>query len=244
MDAKSKLGPEIISGDPHAQSENGKILSNIIKRNALTVMNGMGSKCRGSITRRRITCKVKEESIIDFAIISEDIADIITEVVIDEDKNHVLTRYTKTKNGTKIKESDHNFIITHIQAKWDKRKNIKNIEIYNLKDPTGIRNFKEMTSQEGFLSEVFDDQNKCISTTSKRFNKRLNYCISKCFKEVRINKTHKNKALEDLFNRRRILRSKKDAESQTELQKVDQTLSELCSEENYKLIKEACEGNT
>ena len=101
MDANSKLGPEIFSGDPHAQSENGKILSNIIERNALTVMNGMVSKCRGSITRRRITCKVKEESILDFVIVSEDIADIIIEVVTDEDKNHVLTRFTKTKKWYK-----------------------------------------------------------------------------------------------------------------------------------------------
>ena len=30
MDANSKLGPEIIPGDPNQQSENGKILYNII----------------------------------------------------------------------------------------------------------------------------------------------------------------------------------------------------------------------
>ena len=35
MDANSKLGPDMIKGDPHAQSDNGKILAAIIKRNAL-----------------------------------------------------------------------------------------------------------------------------------------------------------------------------------------------------------------
>ena len=61
---------------------------------------------------------------------------------------------------------------------------------------------------------------------------------------MRINKTHRNKALEELFNRRRILRSKKDEYSATELEKVDRELSEMCSEENYKIIKEACVGAT
>ena len=47
MDANSKLGPEIVSGDPHEQSENGKILIGIIKRNALIVMNSSTEKCKG-----------------------------------------------------------------------------------------------------------------------------------------------------------------------------------------------------
>ena len=38
MDANSKLGPEMIAGDPHTQSENGKILAGIISRNALVVI--------------------------------------------------------------------------------------------------------------------------------------------------------------------------------------------------------------
>ena len=40
MDANSKLGPQIIEGDPHEQSENGKILAGIIDRHALSVING------------------------------------------------------------------------------------------------------------------------------------------------------------------------------------------------------------
>ena len=40
LDANSKLGPNIIQGDPHKQSDNGKILAGIIQRNALFVING------------------------------------------------------------------------------------------------------------------------------------------------------------------------------------------------------------
>ena len=64
---------------------------------------------------------------------------------------------------------------------------------------------------------MFQDENKNVNTTSKRFIKRLGFCISKCFKKVRINGTYKNKALEELLNRRRILRSKKDEKSLEEL---------------------------
>ena len=39
MDANCKLGPNIIKGDPHAQSDNGKILAGILERNELYVIN-------------------------------------------------------------------------------------------------------------------------------------------------------------------------------------------------------------
>ena len=61
---------------------------------------------------------------------------------------------------------------------------------------------------------------------------------------MKINGTHKNKALDELFNTRRILRTMKDEHSAKELDKVNTNLSEMCSEENYKVIKEACEGAT
>ena len=88
MYANSKLGPTIIKGDPHVQSENGKLLAGIIVRNALHVINN-SKKCIGRITRKRITKKKKEESIIDFVLACEDMAEMIEELVIDEDKQHV-----------------------------------------------------------------------------------------------------------------------------------------------------------
>ena len=148
MDANSKLGPEFIKGDPHKQSENHKILADIIKRNALIVMNGSSKKCKGKITRSRITKKVKEESIIDFVIVCEDMEESIRELVVDEERNHVLTRLTKTKNGVKIKESDYYSIITQVAVKWNKTLNIKKIEIYNFKDKEGLKKFKAMTTKD------------------------------------------------------------------------------------------------
>ena len=98
--------------------------------------------------------KVKEESIIDFVIVCEEVEEMISKVTIDEERNHVLTRHIK--NGVKVKESDHHTIVTKLAVKWNKRKNTKLVEIYNLKDKEGLKKFKEMTNKDTFLSEVFN----------------------------------------------------------------------------------------
>ena len=63
LDANSKLGPEWISGDPHKQTLNEIFLSDLLKRNALFVVNVIKTKCVGKITRRRITRKVKRRAL-------------------------------------------------------------------------------------------------------------------------------------------------------------------------------------
>ena len=99
-----------------------------------------------------------------------------------------------------------------------------------------------MTSKETFLSEVFEDNNKNVNVTTKQFLKRLKFCVSKCFKKIRISHTKKNKVLEDLFNQRRILKTKKDDKSNEALKKVEYKLSEMCSEDKYRIVQEACAG--
>ena len=73
-------------------------------------------KCKGKITRQRVTKNKKEESIIDFVLVCELMDDMVEELLIDEDKKYALTSYSKTKIGTKVKESDHNSLITKITA--------------------------------------------------------------------------------------------------------------------------------
>ena len=107
MDANSKLGREIIPDDPKDQSPNGKVLEGIIKRNALILVNSLQQKCKGLITRRRTTIDGIEESLIDFVIVSSDLVNDITELVIDEKKEFALSKIVKGKNP-KIVQSDHN----------------------------------------------------------------------------------------------------------------------------------------
>ena len=52
----------------------------------------------------------------------------------------------------------------------------------------------------------------------------------------------KNKQIEDLLNKRRILRTKEDVKSVEELRSIEKKLSEMCAEDNYQIIQEACAG--
>ena len=45
-----------------------------------------------------------------------------------------------------------------------------------------------------------------------------------------------------MFGKRRVLKCKKDEHSLEELKQVENKLSELCAEENFKIINESCEG--
>ena len=83
----------------------------------------------------------------------------------------------------------------------------------DMKDSEGLKKFKEMTSSDDFLSVVFNDEDKNIEVKSKQFLKRLGYCLSKCFKKVKIKGTRRNKSLEELFNKRIILRKRKKKSS-------------------------------
>ena len=141
----------------------------------------MRDKCVGVITRKRVTVDGTEESIIDHQIISEDLKDELESLLVDEERNHVLTKTTKTKNGVVKKQSDLNPLVSKFKMTWNKRVKSGRIEMFNLKNKDCQRRFKEITNHGTFLSEVFDtndDLNKCTDL----FIKRLNKVIGKSFK--------------------------------------------------------------
>ena len=107
MDSNAKLGPTIIPSDPKQQSENGKLLANILSDNNLIVVNGQ-SLCEGSITRYRKTAVREESSILDHFIVCEEMFKYIKRMNVDETGIYSLTKYSNT-SGTKVsvKESDH-----------------------------------------------------------------------------------------------------------------------------------------
>ena len=95
--------------------------------------------------------------------------------------------------------------------------------MYKLKNPEGQSKFTELTNNGTFLSEVFDnddDLNKCTNV----FIKRLNQVIRKSFKKIRIT-DRPDKELEELYVKRKILRSKTDEKSKADLEDVEKKLS-------------------
>ena len=96
--------------------------------------------------------------------------------------------------------------------------------------------FKEITSENENLSSIFytnDDLNTC----ARKFIKKLNDCIYKCFRKIRIS-DRPNKEIKKLFEKRKILRGKSDENSKDELEEVEENLAEMCAESNYNKIME------
>ena len=120
------------------------------------MINNLSTKCTGKLTRQKVTKKRHEQSIIDFVIGCEEIAEMITELIIDENKQCALESFRKTKTGTKVIKSDHNSIITQIKTVWNKKMPKTRHEMYNLKDKEGLLTFKEIHPKDTFLSDVFE----------------------------------------------------------------------------------------
>ena len=167
FDANSKMGPSFIPGDPHTQSENGKIMEGIIERHALTVANGIKDWSKGVITRSRTTVNGVEESVIDLVLISQDLVESLDTIVIDEEKLNALESLTKSKKSISVKKSDHNSIISKFKVKWDKEVKRCRVEHFNLKDINGLAKFKDMTSFDT-LSKVVEKE-KDFNTLTKNF---------------------------------------------------------------------------
>ena len=170
MDANSKLGPTYISGDPHVMTLNGRLLSGIIERHDLVVGNGT-TKCAGTITRSRKTRDRIEKSVIDLVLFSSDLKRHFKSMHIDEQRIHVLTRIGKTKKGLKIKESDHNILISEFNCKLIKGEDKDIIEVYKLKNKECQANFKKYTTETNMLSSTVDEDGD-VDVVVNRFLKK------------------------------------------------------------------------
>jgi hypothetical protein len=190
LDANSKLGSEIIPGDPHKMSPNGKLLEDIIERQNLIVVNA-SEKAKGKITRKRTTTNKVEESIIDVVLVSSDLEEQIECLEIDEDRKHVLSRIRKTKRGNVHKESDHNVLLTTFKQTVVSTKKKDKTEIYNLKNKECQHKFKEYTSNTKMLSSVLDSEEN-INILTKRLIKKINGCIAMNFKKVRMSQNKRS----------------------------------------------------
>ena len=232
VDANSKLGPKIIPNDKHPMSKNGKILAGIIDRHAMFVVNG-SQKCKGLITRKRVTTQRTEESSIDLVITSSDMADHLVSLEVDDERKHVITKLTRNKDKV---ESDHNVLITKFNLNWHTSKEHNKNEMYNLKNKQGQAKFKQETSNTRYLTCSFDDENEDLEVSKTRFIKRLNSLIKKCFTKVRIT-DRSDKKTEYLYERWRKLQGKDDEESKENLKTLEKELGEKIAD-NYKKIEE------
>ena len=242
LDANSKLGKELIPGDMHSQTENGKLLADIIDRHGLVLGNSM-DVCKGLVTRKRTTKTAIEESIIDFVIFSEDIEKEVKSILIDDERNHVLTRITKTKKGIVKVESDHNMIFTHLRMPWNRKVKSQRYEIFNLKNEDCQKEFKKATTQvnnKGYLSSVFEE-NEDINIATEKFMKRLEKTIAKCFRKIRV-KEKIDEEKEELFRNWKEMKKNYSNVDKSKFAEIESKLSEKYAEEFYNKIKDKTTG--
>ena len=85
FDANSKLGKNLIPGDPYEMSPNGKILFDILSRQNLIVVNSTG-KCAGIITRYKKTVRGEEKSVLDYFVVCWELFQKIVKMTVDEER--------------------------------------------------------------------------------------------------------------------------------------------------------------
>lgn len=186
MDANAKVGNEIIKGDPHKMSNNGRILLDIVKRQNLQIANSQHT-CKGTITRQRILENKTEQSVIDFVIICAKLFEYLLETRIDEDKVYALSRHIKTKNGPRTITSDHNTIFSKFSISFNKQPRRIRKEYFQYKCEEGKKLFFNETSSTTKLSSCFEGKgNENVLKNANKFYKTLKGMFQKCFKKVRV----------------------------------------------------------
>ena len=147
-------GNQIIPGDPRPQNKNGKLFEEFLKRNSnLTVVNGL-PQCKGLITRCRIKDGEIEKSILDFFVVCSRLLPYVSQMVIDEKKEHVLTNYKGVKKGRKAIDSDH--FTQYMDLDLEVKKEIpERREVFNFEDSESQEKFKISTSGTKAFTNCF-----------------------------------------------------------------------------------------
>ena len=118
-DTNAKVGPNVIPNDPNLQSENGKLLEGMIRRQDLAIVN-TSNKCKGGpITRCRTVDGKIEKSCIAFILISRNLEHWFSDAIIDSSRAYILTKYNTTKGIPSVKHSDHYTLIANFQMEWE-----------------------------------------------------------------------------------------------------------------------------
>ena len=247
MDSNAKLGQNLIPNDAKPQSDNGRLLENVVVQNELIVVNGTDI-CEGLITRyRKNVLGIEEAAVIDHLIVSEDFFQVLSKMVIDESGLYTLTKYTNKRGDTvNKKESDHRTIIAELDLKWspDEKWKKDRVEIYDYKNKESFAKFVELTSNNKELEEAFVSPNIDLEDASRKWLKSINTIIKLSFKKVRVAKSKNSPDLEALFDEKEKLKSQLAfssnnvdiAEIEEALYLVEDKISEFCAKKNKDIV--------
>ena len=245
MDGNLRAGQEIIPGDPHQMNNNGKLFKEFLSNHShLTVVNSLDI-CSGLITRSRKTKHRVEESVLDVFVVCDKVLPYVTNMVVDEKKEFVLTNFNKVKGETIVKDSDHNTLIMTMNIDYTKIKP-KRVEVFNLKNNESQEAFKNITTNTNKLSKCFEDQ-RSFDFQSRNWIKTLKNLVQISFSKIRItNKikiTEENKLMERRAKIKCIIKETTEYDDkreslEKEVNQIEEELAKSVSETNFKKAKE------
>ena len=176
FDGNLWAGGEIIPGDPRPHNRNGKLFQEFLERHPhLSVANAL-PQCEGLITRSRRKNGVLELSVLDFFVVCDQVLPFIKKMVIDEQKEYILTNYQNVRNTGVAVDSDHFTQFMDLDLKFESEKP-QRIEIYNFKEKEGQNKFRKLTSETDEFSSCFMNKKPLASqinnwrTTLEKFCK-------------------------------------------------------------------------
>ena len=89
---------------------------------------------------------------------------------IDEERKFSLTKYSGKIGNKKIVPSDHNLLILEVVIGWDTKENSKPREtIFNFKSKDNFKKFVEVTEDNTFIQECFEDKRKVVENYPQYF---------------------------------------------------------------------------
>lgn len=176
------MGPTVISNDPHCQSENGRLMMEMLARQNLHLVNASGL-CKGLITRQRTAAGRVEKSILDYVIVSEELYTQLEEMIIDDERIHVLTKYATTMGVQRLSESDHNILYAKFKLEVQRKQKTERVEVFDFKNTDSQKLFFEETNCVQKFRDVISVEDN-IEKYSQKIMKNLNSIFHKCFKRV------------------------------------------------------------
>ena len=171
LDANAKIGKELLPNDPNSRSKNGQILLNMVHRQGLHIGN-LSSKCEDTITRERVVNNKTEQSVIDYFIYCDQMANFFDQMVVDDRREMVLKRTIK-RRGLEATKSDHNILMSKFSVNYTIKKPKIRKEYFNFKRNEDKLKFFSDTNTTMDLTSCFVSSND-FDKSSKSFFKELN----------------------------------------------------------------------
>ena len=186
MDGNLWAGENIIPGDPRNQNRNGKKFQNFLEQHPnLTVVNSL-PLCSGLITRSRNKEGRSEVSVLDFFVVCDRVLPHVRKMKIDENKEFVLTNFSRVKVNGKATDSDHNTQYMDLDLEIENIKT-KRKEIFNFKNEKGKKKFKELTSKTDKFTNCFQT-NAPLHIQIENWRELLRSACCESFPKIRIRK--------------------------------------------------------